>query len=392
MLFTEINQGFFATPETAPYASLKDIHKDIKEEVELLETALDALNAAGNPLFNTPLELLEHGKKLHQRYKNIRHDKDMWFRDNLFYAHAYRISLTFARLNVAQTLALFNFNQMKSILDSPIPVQTFYFLSFAILSVRLLINLAKTTEHMLFPTDEEFADLPSMYDRAMYELSLDHMNIINDIIWATANLLTNYPQVFGLSNPAVNIILLSCLTFDLFSSAHMYNKNETAYTTKISEYKHALAHMTPGDINFEVLSMQRKQLELTYLGDKAKLNQFLAAGTVILLAFTLIASSALPFFLPLGAALCVFGTSLYLTAGKRGDYIKAPSAEKDTAYAAYTAALIKNTVYPLLFMIAAASFGWPIAMLLALSAAIYDNKETIENMLEPAEATHFHLA
>jgi hypothetical protein len=392
MLFTEINQGFFATPETAPYASLKDIHKDIKEEVELLETALNALNATGNPLFNTPLELLEHGKKLRQRYDDIRGNEDMSFRDNLFYLHAYRISLTFARLNIAQTLSLFTFPQMQAILDAPIPVQTFYFFSVAFLATRLLLNVLNAAKHAAFPSIEEEMGLASSYDRFIHELSLIDMQILNDIVWATANLFTNYPGILGLSNPAVNATLLLCLTFDLVLSAYMYDQNEIAYAAKTSEYKHALAQMTPGDINFEVLSMQRKQLELNYLGDKAKLEQFLAAGTVILLAFSFIASSALPFFLPLGAALCVFGTSLYLTAGKRGEYIKAPSTEKDTAYAVYTDALIKNTIYPLLFMVTAASVGWPIAMLLAASVVIYDNKETIENMLEPAEATHFHLA
>ena len=389
MLFTKINQGFFATPETASYASLKDIHKDIKEEVELLETALDVLNATGNALFNTPLALLEHGKKLRKRYDDIRGNEDMSFRDNLFYLHAYRISLTFARLNIAQTLSLFTFSQMQAILDGPIPVQTFYFFSVAFLAIRLMLNVLHAAKHALAPSIEEKIGLPSSYDRFTYELSLIDTQMLNDMVWATANLFTNYPGILGLSNPVVNATLLVCLTFDLAFSASMYKQNEKDFAKKTREYTLALELLQTDDINHIVLSEQLKQLRLNYLGDKAKLEQFLAAGTVILMAFTLIASSALPFFLPLGAALCVFGTSLYLTAGKRGEYIKAPSAEKDTAYAAYTDALIKNTVYPLLFMVTAAIAGWPLAILIAASVTIYENKETLESMLEPAEAKAF---
>jgi len=193
MLFSEMKDNFFASnrqkPEEASqeersYAFLRTAHSDLKKEVELLNAALKNINTSNidNKILQQHQEFRDHCSQLLERYKNIRNDKDMWVRDNLFYAHAYRISLTFARLSVAQTLALFNFNQMQSILDASIPVQTFYFLSFAILGVRLLINLAKTLEHTLFPTEEEFAELPSMYKRFIYELSLDHMNMINDIL------------------------------------------------------------------------------------------------------------------------------------------------------------------------------------------------------------------
>ena len=154
MLFSEMKDNFFASnrqkSEEAPqeersYAFLRTAHSDLKKEIELLNATLKNLNARNldRDLLKQHRAFSDHCSELLERYKNIRDDKDMWFRDNIFYAHAYRISLTFARLNVAQTLALFNFNQMKSILDAPIPVQTFYFLSFAILGVRLLINLAE---------------------------------------------------------------------------------------------------------------------------------------------------------------------------------------------------------------------------------------------------------
>ena len=389
MLVTAMNQGIFVTPETTPYASLKDMHQEIKEENALLKAALKDLRADNNsPLFTALHTYFERSQALINRYQNIRGNEDTSFRDNLFYLHAYRISLTFARLNIAQTLSLFTFAQMQAILDAPIPVQTFYFFSVAFLTTRLALNLLNAAKHTFFPTADEQKGLPSSFDRFIYELSLIDLQILNDMIWASANLFTNYPGLLGLSNPVVNGILLVCLTFDLTLSVYMYEQNEINYAKKINEYKDALAKMAPDDINIEIISMQRKQLECNYLGDKAKLEQFLVAGAVILLAFSLIASSALPFFLPLGAALCVFGTSLYLTAGKRGECIKNRSTENDNAY---YESLIKNTIYPLLFMIAAASVGWPIALLSAACVCVYENKEsiqnTIEHMLEPASTT-----
>tara|TARA_R110002126_G_scaffold110918_2_gene248581 strand:+ start:112773 stop:114011 length:1239 start_codon:yes stop_codon:yes gene_type:complete len=412
MLFTEINQIFFASqdarPETTPYVSLTKTHNginDLDKEITVLSAALDALNAKGNAIYNTPLELLERGKKLRQRYDNIRGHKNkhlpirghekMSYRDYLFYLHAYRISLTFARLNIAQTLSLFTFAQMQAILDAPIPVQTFYFFSVAFLATRLLLNLIAAAKHALFPSPEEEAGLPSIYARFCYELSLIDLQILNDIIWAGANLFTNYPQLLGLSNPVVNAILLVCLTFDLALSLHMYNQNEEAFTKKSREYERALLQLDVDDINRIVISEQLKQLELGYRGDKAKLEQFLAAGTVILLAFSLIASSAYPLFLPLGAALCVFGTALYLTADKRGEYIKAPSDDNDSAYNAYVTSLIKNTICPLLFMLTAASVGWPLAILLAVPVMLYENKEAITNLVGHDDGTQrqgLHLA
>lgn len=383
MLFTEMNQGFFVTPATTSYRALTETtsypsiyapfttaHSDIKEEVTRLEASLDALNTENNPLFDTPRELLEHGRALLERYENIRDNKNMSFRDYLFYLHAYRISLTFARLGIAQTLALCMAVQMAATLASPIFVQSLFALSVAFLALRLLSNVYNAYNHAAFPSNEEADEalgMPSGYDRFIYELSLVKMQILNDIVWVSANLFTNYPAILSLSPFAVNGILLLCLTFDFVLSAYMYKQNELVYAEKTSEYREALAHMTPGDINIEVLSMQQKQLELNYLGKQAELQQFLEAGAVILTAFSLIASSALPFFLPLGAALCVFGTSLYLTAGKRGECIKAPSTENDDTY---TNAFIKNTVYPLLFMVAVATLGWPVVLPLAATVAM----------------------
>lgn len=388
MLFTEINQVFFAnpraTPATTPYAALTATQNgisDLDKEITLLSAALDALNATGNALYKTPLELLERGKQLRQRYDHIRGNENTSFRDHLFYLHAYRISLTFARLNIAQTLSLFTLAQMQAILDAPIPVQTFYFFSVAFLATRLLLNLIAAAKHALFPSPDEAAGLPSIYARFCYELSLIDLQMLNDIVWASANLFTNYPQLLGLSNPVVNTILLVCLTFDLALSLHVYNQNEEAFTKKSREYERALQKLDVGDINHIVISEQLKQLELGYRGDKAKLEQFLAAGTVILLAFSLIASSAYPLFLPLGAALCVFGTALYLTAGKRGEYMKAPSDDNDSAYNAYVTSLIKNTICPLLFMFMAASIGWPLAILVAAPVMIADNQEAITNLM-----------
>ncbi|MDF1827150.1 MAG: hypothetical protein P1U39_02605 [Legionellaceae bacterium] len=399
MLFTEINHVFFpsqdaqrAMPETTPYAEFTASHNgidDLNQELTLLEAALDALNATGEAIYKTPLELLERGKKLRQRYDTIRdvEGTDMSFRDYLFYLHAYRISLTFARLNIAQTLSLFSFDHMARVLDAP--VQTLYFFSFALLGMRLLLNVLNAVKHTFFPSPEEEAGLPSVFQRLYYELSLIFTQILNDLVWASANLFTNYPHLLGLSNPAVNAVLLICLTFDLMLSIYMYSQNEDAYAKKLLEYQTALARMDPGDINIEVITMQRKQLELNYLGERAKFEQFLAAGAVILLAFSLIASSAYPFFLPLGAALCVFGTALYLTAGKRGECVKAPSPEHDEAY---LTSLVKNTVSPLLFMFMAASLGWPLAILIAAPIMILDNKEAIIDVLpeafQPTQGLH----
>lgn len=399
MLFTEINHVFFANqdaaPETVPYASFVKTENgidDLDKEITLLEAALDALNATGQAIYNTPLELLERGKKLRQRYHAIRGNENMSFRDLLFYLHAYRISLTFARLDIAQTLSIFSFDHMAKVLDAP--VQTLYLFSFALLGMRLLLNLLIAAKHAVFPSPEEEAGLPSGFQRFYYELSPIFTQLLNDLVWASANLFTNYPQILGLSNPVVNAILLICLTFDIASSAYAYNQNENAYAKKLHEYQTALAEMDPSKsddaINIEIISMQRQQLELNYLGDRAKFEQYLAAGAVILLAFSLIASSAYPFFLPLGAALCVFGTALYLTAGQRGECVKAPSPEHDEAY---SKSLIKNTLYPLFFMLTAASFGWPIALLLAAPVFCYENKDAIIGLLpeEPQQSLGLHL-
>lgn len=395
LLFSEMKDNFFASPKQQPeeafpeensYGFLRTAHNDLKKEVELLDATLKNLRTSdlNYNLFKQHQDFRDHCSQLLERYKAIRDDQDMWFRDNLFYAHAYRISLTFARLNVAQTLALFNFSQMQRILDAPIPVQIFYFLSFAILSVRLLINLAKALQHALAPTEEELKALPSMYERLTYELSLDHINIINDIVWVTANVLTNYPQVFGLSNPVVNTILLGCLTFDFVLSMITYYQANLAYNNKKREYEDALAKLRQGEVRYTVLLEQLEQLKFDYEATAAKFQLFLLAGTTILAAFSLIASSALPFFLPLGAALCVFATALYLTADKFGNYQKNQLIAQKTAIPAnikaaedaetlFFTALFKNTVYPLLFMMAAANFGWFFAIVIAAPIVIFEN-------------------
>jgi hypothetical protein len=396
MLFTEINPVFFsnqqdAVPEATPYASLISTHhgiNDLNEEITLLEAALKALDPEEkNDAYKPHRTLIGQGKELRQRYDAIRGNENMSFRDYLFHLHAYRISLTFARLDIAQTLSLFSFDQIVMILEAP--VQALCFLSVALPGTRLLLNLLHVAQHVLDPSPDERQGLPSIYDRFYYELSLNFMQIMNDLIWTSANLFTNYPQILGLSTPVVNAILLICLTFDLASSVYAYDQNEKAFAEKSGKYREALAQLNTTDIDYVVISEELKQLELRYRGDKAKLEQFLTAGAVILLAFSLIASSAYPFFLPLGAALCVFGTALYLTAGQRGVCVNAPSPEHDEAY---LSSLIKHTVYPLLFMVAAASVGWPVAILLAAPVMVYENKEAIEKLLEPAESMRPHSA
>ena len=266
------------------------------------------------------------------------------------YTNLYRLVLTFSRLTVQETLLLLKntqwikfFNellglsldtdQMIRILNTP--VELFRFLSVALFAFRLSTNMGDMFWHYIFPTATRTADI----------VWQEQWNVIlNDAVWTTANLFSNYATYFKIAPPIAAGITACFLCFDI--SLLLYRKELK---------KHDLTQAT-----------------------QAWFNANLLAASLLALGFSASFILTAPALVPLEFFVCALGTGLYATADGYADYIdKRVTSTQDAANEAwsdFTTSLFKNTVLPSLFMMTLA-LSLPAGVLFATLYIGYELKQ-----------------
>ncbi len=328
----------------------------------------------------------------------------------LGFSNAYRIAFTFSRLTDQEFFLTLNkyANFLNNNLHIPFdldemnrkinaPTATFRALSVGLFASRFLINLSLVIKHTLFPTDGE-STIPASA-RFYQEIKKRYPQLLNDLVWATINALTNYADFFKIPAPIATGLLITGLSFDFALLVYRLKDAERDHRNKLSQYMqekqliqsrlHQLLKSKTATKK-ELLILQQRLACIDAQIDEQRLkfyvlqNNFyanLAAATLIVSGFTLSMLVAAPAAVGACYLLIVIGTALYISADQYSEYREKSlrqeriilngqtkgltEAKQDTALAwnNFATSMIKNTVVPLLIM-GTLAFSWQAALVL----------------------------
>ncbi|MDF1677445.1 MAG: hypothetical protein P1U32_01980 [Legionellaceae bacterium] len=412
--FMEDKQLFFSSaPNKRPDAHSKSLaflntnHDKIEKEKATLKAALDALKIdTASAVKNNEkreqyrlwyLYCCDLLKTYHKARNEPAESPESWVNyvhDNIGYVHGFRILLAFSRITdellihmmndakwfdqLNRSIApIFNFDQSINILN--LPVQTFYILSFSLLGLRLVIELARILKHTFKPTEQELKAL-SAWGRFCHEAHKYRFNLANDIVWGVLNAINNAP------------LMLVCVLFDLSVTLYRQRETQLAYKEKKAEYE-LLLSLNKHD---EVIQQQLKALQLSHTETTATLRLMLIATSEILIGLSMLLAAPIPILAPIGSFLCVIGFAICLSADIYGDYEKktellkqlkadgkshaeiekAEQAQLDAWNKGWTT-FTKNAILPTLF-IGMFAICWPATVLLVAGYAAYEMSQQKE--------------
>lgn len=335
-------------------------------------------------------------------------------RDLVTLSNIVRMQVAFSRVSVRQLVVLAKDiealdkvlhtrsrqHQFIRRLDAPLGVLNS--LSVALFAAHFFIELGTIVKHVFFPQEEE--RLLSWQQRLAKEVYKRHCGMINDLVWAIANTLTNFAPLFHISAPLAGWLLTGFLLFDvafLFYRRHLgytdYKLKKEQYDKELRQLERMMRADTPEggcvDSVFEryrLLIHQQQQLEINWKTSQSFYACNLTAALLLLSGFTaamLVSSAAL---LPVCFFVCALGVSLYIAAGhysayqeKRLRYQHAISLEQPTdkvdearqeikkARQAFIWSLLKSAVLPTFFMTLYV-FCWPAAVALTALYVFYE--------------------
>lgn len=231
----------------------------------------------------------------------------------LGFVNIYRIHFVFCRLAIKQILVIgrelhvfdffdklfgrhANVDGMIAIINAPTPV--FNVLSVGLFAGRLFVNLGLLLKHTFDPADD-LATL-SKLERFKQELYKRGCTMLNDIVWASVNGLTNYSTFFHISGPVANWLLAGFLFFDVslllfrrYLEKREYLAKKLQYETERDHYLNLLQDksLSREDCkNYnQQLMMLAKQLDALKISWKASSATYLfnaSAAALLMAGFT----------------------------------------------------------------------------------------------------------
>ena len=315
--------------------------------------------------------------------------------------NVYRIALTFARLTMQQAVILvakaewlqrisellqleLTAEAMTARLKGPVPV--FNALSVLFFVARLMVDLGVMLKHTFFSSGRHEQNA-SLWLRLVVELRKNYANLLNDVVWATLNGLTNYAQYTKISNVFANQLLVAGLVFDVALLAVRMIESEGNHQFKLKKYH--LQLQREGEPN-PVLQQQIDALHLEIITMRATFATNLAAGTFLASGY----SASLVLLSTTGIMLSYFsvllGVVMYLSADACGKYLTCKLIERDhmshqnltaadtqatqQAWDTLTRSLIFNTTMPMALM-AVLAVSWQVTLgmiLLVIAKVAYD--------------------
>jgi hypothetical protein len=338
-------------------------------------------------------------------------------RDWIGFTNLYRIHFLFCRLSLKQFILLakalqwleglnqifgFNLNadQMVAVINAPTPI--FNFLSVGFFAARLLISLGLMIKHGFFPSEEE-AKI-SIKERFYHEWKVRHCVILNDVVWASVNLLTNYSFILELSAPVAAWLTAGFLVFDislLFYGRYLaeqdYRLKKAQYDNEESKLKadkaaavDDLVRYRQIDKRLEMVQQQRQQLEIEHQTANATFLFRIGGAALLMGGFTAGLLMATPAAVVVCYFVCTVGVAMYLSANMYEKYKekrltldqcisqnitgeamdKAQNAMMD-ARNAYIITLLKNIIMPLL-IVGTFTICWPAALTITVLYISYE--------------------
>ncbi|WP_412754227.1 hypothetical protein [Legionella donaldsonii] len=285
------------------------------------------------------------------------------------------------------------------------PQQVLYVLSVSIYALRFIINLVTVTKRVM---DAESGNDLSGKKVLKQELEKSGFSMLNDSVWGTVNLLTNYNKLFHISVAAADKITVAFLVFDVALILASWLFEKAKYNHRIAELEEQQTTGLPKSV--QQLAVINRQIDI--LNDEwaaqtsyYAFNVIAASAVVAGFGATLIFTGGLS--LAYLAALSMLGTAMYVSADDYKTYKNSTIAiqrelvngklvddtihqelliqlkkESSDAYSNFWKGLFYNTTGPA-FFITAAAVSWPVALLMTAAYLFYqiDNSHK-ESMAE----------
>jgi hypothetical protein len=292
-----------------------------------------------------------------------------------------RISTRFTLLTEKQVLTLAQQNHLLdklhhllgitinvAVLDAPLGV--YNALSVALPLSRFLFNIGLAVQRAL--SADTPSDALSLFEHSIQD---NHVEIVNDAVWALVNGLSNYASYFNLSPMTANVLTGIFLVFDIVWLKHVLTLAEEQYEKNKS--------LALADNNMNELL----RLESNIVNTRAKLYFCMIAGSLLVTGFGLAVLASSQVLVPLCFFICNIGIAMYLTSGQYGTYQEKNTLfltlddnlddrndlryldaqrERDNAWTNLTQTMLKNTVMPFI-LISAFTLNVPAAIVLTLA-------------------------
>lgn len=213
--------------------------------------------------------------------------------------------------------------------------------------------------------------------------------MFNDIMWSAVNGVTNYNQLFGISNLAAGWILAGFLFVDVSVILWRRHLEHTEFLTKRSQYIQERDDIERGgDLDrYAILTEQIHQLDLTWQANDAKYWFDASAAFLLASGFTASMIVSLPVLFIGSYVVCTFAVGMYLSDDAYRNYKEKslildevhlhskmdPSQaiqDYQNARNEFAFTLAKNTIIPM-FLIGTFTLCWQAALLLTIAYAGY---------------------
>ncbi len=258
-----------------------------------------------------------------------------------------------------------------------IPKACLNFLSVFLFAARLAAHMSMIIKHTLFgQPGEQVIDCSA---RAWREFSTRMAHMMNDTVWVLVNLLTNYKDYWGMSDPFSNHLMAMGLVWDFSWLAIHFYREELDW----AEEKTLLESLktTSSPINLDDGEQAFIELQLNMLVDiqlelRAKYMFMIAAGLLILGAYLVILAAISPLCSALAFSICVFGFAMYGSAEyfagwARARYGQLSIQNEESDLSAKFRQTFANLVLPPFIGMALLSLGWQFAAVGAVIALAY---------------------
>ena len=250
------------------------------------------------------------------------------FRGNLSLVNSYRIYWIYCRGLVKEMVAFlqtngfadylnrlnikegphYNPNDFLKILEKPQPV--LYVLSVGIYALRFMIDLVTMTRYIV---EAQLGNELSSEQVFIQEMEKRGFSMLNDAVWGTVNLLTNYNKQFHISDTAANNATLVFLAFDAALLTAQWLFEARKYKHRLSELveERALLTLPAQSTQLTVVQRQIDMLNDEWEAQSAYYAANILAASLIVAGFgaSLVLSGGLGL-----AVLSMLGNGLYVTA------------------------------------------------------------------------------
>ncbi len=268
--------------------------------------------------------------------KTCRHTSKM--RDDVSKANMYRIYWIFCHFTMRQAVLCANniklFDKLEHVTGKKIdsqgflkaldtPNNIFNILSVGIYALRLLIDIAMIFKHTCFPTDDE-AEVAKK-ERFLREWNKRKWDMLNNIVWGTVNLITNYNTLFGISGALAMQLISAVLIFDVIFLQIKYHEAYVGFRKNNERLKEAIRQAKlAGDTDQAAMLEQEKQALLDDWQVTNSTYRFYTGAAILLFASFTASLLVGPAGLVLSCYLLgTLAVSMYLSGDEYGAYVKA---------------------------------------------------------------------